>query len=106
MANEAASVAAEEAPPPAPEPAMPDPPQLPKPNSAQKAMKEPAKPQTPVASMDAAKGERSQDRFRGEMCGSLCTTECVTISERDLNVSKNNYNIVLSVHVLYDALTG
>lgn len=61
MANEAASVAAEEAPPPAPEPALPDPPQLPKSDPAQKAMKDPAKPQTPVASMDAAKGEYSQD---------------------------------------------
>ncbi|XP_067350893.1 nuclear receptor corepressor 1 isoform X2 [Channa argus] len=55
MANEAASVAAEEAPPPAPEPALPDPPQLPKPDLAQKAMKEPAKAQTPVANMDANK---------------------------------------------------
>lgn len=57
MANEAATVAAEEAPPPAPEPVLPDPPQLPKPDQAQKAMKEPAK--TPVASMDANKGESS-----------------------------------------------
>lgn len=57
MANEAASVAAEEAPPPATEPALPDPPQLSKPDPAQKAMKEPAKPQTPIASMDANKGE-------------------------------------------------
>lgn len=57
MANEAASVAAEEAPPPASEPALPDPPQLAKPDSAQKALKEPAK--TPVASMDANKGESS-----------------------------------------------
>lgn len=62
MANEAASVAAEEAPPTAPEPSLPDPPQFPKTDPAQKAMKEPAKPQTPVASMDAAKGEYSQDR--------------------------------------------
>lgn len=59
MANEAASVAAEEAPPPLPEPAMPEPQQLPKPDSMQKSMKEPAKPQTPVASMDANKGESS-----------------------------------------------
>lgn len=56
MANEAASVAAEEAPPSAPEPALPDPPQLPK-QDPQKALKEPAKPQTPTASMDANKGE-------------------------------------------------
>uniref|UniRef100_A0A3P8TF68 Nuclear receptor corepressor 1 n=1 Tax=Amphiprion percula TaxID=161767 RepID=A0A3P8TF68_AMPPE len=55
MANEAASVAAEEGPPTAPEPALPDPPQLPKSDPAQKAMKEPVKPQTPVASMDANK---------------------------------------------------
>ena len=56
MANEAASVAAEEAPPPTSEPALPDPPQLPK-GDPQKAMKEPAKPQTPVASLDANKGK-------------------------------------------------
>ncbi|KAJ4930394.1 hypothetical protein JOQ06_019398, partial [Pogonophryne albipinna] len=55
MANEAASVAAEEVPPPAPEPALPDPPLLPKPDPMQKSLKEPAKPQTPVASMDANK---------------------------------------------------
>uniref|UniRef100_A0A668A3P8 Nuclear receptor corepressor 1 n=1 Tax=Myripristis murdjan TaxID=586833 RepID=A0A668A3P8_9TELE len=55
MANEAASVAAEEAPLPAPEPALPEAPQLPKPDSTQKAMKEPAKPQTPVAAMEANK---------------------------------------------------
>ncbi|KAK1882571.1 hypothetical protein KUDE01_023352, partial [Dissostichus eleginoides] len=55
MANEAASVAAEETPPPAPEPALPDPPLLPKPDPMQKSLKEPAKPQTPVASMDANK---------------------------------------------------
>uniref|UniRef100_A0A3Q3W1Z9 Uncharacterized protein n=1 Tax=Mola mola TaxID=94237 RepID=A0A3Q3W1Z9_MOLML len=55
MANEAASVAAEEAPPPTSEPALPDPPQLPKGDPAQKAMKEPAKPQTPIASLDANK---------------------------------------------------
>lgn len=57
MANEAASVAAEEAPPSATELALPDPAQLSKPDSTQKAMKEPAKPQTPVASMDANKGK-------------------------------------------------
>lgn len=56
MANEAASVAAEEAPPPTSEPALPDPLQLPKGDPAQKAMKEPAKPQTPIASLDANKG--------------------------------------------------
>ncbi|KAM4726726.1 nuclear receptor corepressor 1 isoform 3-T3 [Anableps anableps] len=49
MANEAASVAAEDTPPPATEPALPDPPQLPKSDQAQKAMKEPAKSLTPVA---------------------------------------------------------
>ncbi len=57
MANEAASVAAEEAPPPATEPALPDPPQLTKTDPAQKALKEPAKAQTPLASMDANKGK-------------------------------------------------
>uniref|UniRef100_A0AAX7VUH9 SANT domain-containing protein n=1 Tax=Astatotilapia calliptera TaxID=8154 RepID=A0AAX7VUH9_ASTCA len=41
MANEAASVAAEEAPHTAPEPSLPDPPQFPKTDPAQKAMKEP-----------------------------------------------------------------
>lgn len=59
MANEAASVAAEETPPPAAETALPDPQQLPKSDPAQKAMKESVKPQTPVASMDANKGESS-----------------------------------------------
>lgn len=57
MANEAASVAAEEAPPTATEPGLSDPLQLSKPDPAQKAMKEPAKPQTPIASMDANKGK-------------------------------------------------
>lgn len=60
MANEAASVAAEEAPPTASESGLPDPPQLPKTDSAQKSMKEPAKPQTPVASMDSNKGTSPQ----------------------------------------------
>ncbi|XP_072230683.1 nuclear receptor corepressor 1 isoform X5 [Leuresthes tenuis] len=55
MANEAASVAAEEAPPPSSEPTLPDPPQLPKSEPTQKAMKEPAKPLTPVASVDTNK---------------------------------------------------
>lgn len=55
MANEAASVAAEEAPATATELGLPDTPQLPK-SEAQKAMKEPAKPQTLVSSMDANKG--------------------------------------------------
>ncbi|XP_068186569.1 nuclear receptor corepressor 1 isoform X2 [Antennarius striatus] len=57
MANEAASVAAEEAPPPASEPALPDPPHLPKSDAAQKTMKDmkDAKPQTPGASVDASK---------------------------------------------------
>uniref|UniRef100_A0A3P9NJB4 Nuclear receptor corepressor 1 n=1 Tax=Poecilia reticulata TaxID=8081 RepID=A0A3P9NJB4_POERE len=49
MANEAASVAAEDTPLPASEPALPDPPQLPKSDQAQKGMKEPAKSLTPVA---------------------------------------------------------
>lgn len=57
MANEAASVAAEEAPPSAPESAMQDPPQLPKSDPLQKGGKEPAKPLTPVASMETNKGE-------------------------------------------------
>lgn len=55
MANEAASVAAEEAPATATESGLPDTPQLPK-SEAQKSVKEPPKPQTPVASMDANKG--------------------------------------------------
>lgn len=59
MANEAASVAAEEAPPSASDSALPDPPQLSKSDPAQKAMREPSKPQTPIASMDANKGECS-----------------------------------------------
>ncbi|CAB1456003.1 unnamed protein product [Pleuronectes platessa] len=53
MANEAATVAAEEAPPSSSEPALPDPPQLPKADPAQRAMKEGAK--TPVSAMDANK---------------------------------------------------
>ena len=57
MANEAATVAAEEAPPSSSEPALPDPPQLPKADPAQRAMKEGAK--TPVSAMDANKGELS-----------------------------------------------
>uniref|UniRef100_A0A673BBP5 Nuclear receptor corepressor 1 n=1 Tax=Sphaeramia orbicularis TaxID=375764 RepID=A0A673BBP5_9TELE len=57
MANEAASVASEEAPPPAPEPPLVDPPQLPKADPAQKGLKEPTKPQTPLGSMDASKGD-------------------------------------------------
>lgn len=56
MANEAASVAAEDTPPPASEPALPDPSQLPKSEQAQKGMKELAKSLTPVAA-DANKGE-------------------------------------------------
>lgn len=57
MANEAASVAAEEAPPTANDSGLPDPQQLSKSDPAQKAMKEPAKPQTPVSSMDGTKGK-------------------------------------------------
>lgn len=52
MANEAASVAAEEAPPPALESAVADPPQLSKSDPAQKGPKEANKPGTPVASVD------------------------------------------------------
>lgn len=57
MANEAASVASEEAPPSASEPTLADPPQLPKADPAQKGLKEPTKPQTPLGSMDANKGD-------------------------------------------------
>lgn len=57
MANEAASVAAEEAPPTANDSGLPDPQQLSKSDPAQKAMKEPTKPQTPVSSMDGNKGK-------------------------------------------------
>ncbi|XP_077597171.1 nuclear receptor corepressor 1 isoform X1 [Stigmatopora nigra] len=62
MANEAATVAAEEAPPPASEAAVPDPPQLPKSDGSQKTTKEPTKPPTPVASMEAkaAAGETGE----------------------------------------------
>ncbi|XP_051903662.1 nuclear receptor corepressor 1 isoform X1 [Hippocampus zosterae] len=57
MANEAATMAAEEAPPPASsEAAAPDPPQLPKSDTAQKSIKEPMKPPTPGASLDAKAG--------------------------------------------------
>ncbi|XP_024120705.1 nuclear receptor corepressor 1 isoform X1 [Oryzias melastigma] len=56
MANEAASVAAEEAPPPALEPAVADPAQLSKSDPAQKGAKEANKPGTPVASVDTKAG--------------------------------------------------
>lgn len=56
MANEAASVAADEGPPTATDPSLTDPPQLTKSDLAHKAIKEPAKLQTPVASVDASKG--------------------------------------------------
>lgn len=56
MAIEAASVAADEAPPTATDPSLSDPPQLSKSDSAQKAIKEPVKPQIPIASLDANKG--------------------------------------------------
>lgn len=67
MANEAASVAADEAPPTATDPSLPDPPQLTKSDSAQKAIKEPAKPQTPIASVDPSKGILLNQRFKLKM---------------------------------------
>lgn len=103
MANEAASVAAEEAPPTAPEPALPDPPQLPKSDPMLKSMKEPAKPQTPVASMDANKGESSWrrslwvvEKFFKENCSTLNYTEL-----REMKITQHKYmnvNIVLSLY--------
>lgn len=83
MANEAASVAAEEAPPPAPEPALPDPPQLPKSDPMQKSMKEPAKPQTPVASMDANKGESSLEVVENVVLHLSCTLTDTESRERE-----------------------
>ncbi|XP_061154562.1 nuclear receptor corepressor 1 isoform X4 [Syngnathus typhle] len=56
MANEAATMAAEEAPPSASEAAVPDPPQIPKSDTAQKSIKEPSKPPTSVASLDTKAG--------------------------------------------------
>lgn len=56
MAIEAASVAADEAPPTAADPSLSDPLQLSKSDSAQKAIKEPVKPQIQIASLDANKG--------------------------------------------------
>lgn len=56
MAIEAASVAADEAPPTATDPLLSDPPQLSKSDSAHKAIKEPVKQQIPIASLDANKG--------------------------------------------------
>ncbi|XP_071382038.1 nuclear receptor corepressor 1 isoform X1 [Centroberyx affinis] len=76
MANEAASVVAEEAPPPAPEPALAEPPQLPKADPAQKAMKEATKPQTPVAAMDANKA------------GTIETGETSRWTEEEMEVAK------------------
>lgn len=56
MAIEAASVAADEAPPTATDPSLSDPPQLSRSDSAQRAIKEPVKPQIPIASLDTNKG--------------------------------------------------
>lgn len=56
MAIEAASVAADEAPPTATDSSLSDPPQLSKTDPAQKAVKELVKPQIPLASLDANKG--------------------------------------------------
>lgn len=56
MAIEAASVAADEAPPTATDLSLSDPSQLSKSDPAQKSIKEPAKPQIPIASLDANKG--------------------------------------------------
>lgn len=67
MANEAASVAADEAPPTTTDPSLPDPPQLTKSDPAQKAIKEPAKPQTPIASVDASKGILLYQHFKMKM---------------------------------------
>lgn len=67
MANEAASVAADEPPPTATDPSLPDPPQLTKSDPAQKAIKEPAKPQTPIASVDASKGILFNQHFKMKM---------------------------------------
>lgn len=81
MANEAASVATDEAPPTATDPSLPDPPQLTKSDPAQKAIKEPAKPQTPIASVDASKGILFQQHFKMKM--SLINTGILTASLED-----------------------
>lgn len=57
MANEAATVAAEETTPSAQESGVPDPPQLPRTDPAQKAMKDAAK--TPLSALDTTKGDSS-----------------------------------------------
>lgn len=64
MANEAASVAAEEAPSASTESALADPPQPPKSDPAQKAVKETAKLQTPITSVETNKGKYCQNSTR------------------------------------------
>lgn len=81
MANEAASVAADEAPPTATDPSLQDPSQLTKSDPAQKAIKEHAKPQTPIASVDANKGTLFNQHFKMKI--SLINTGVLTFSAED-----------------------